>query len=144
MPLHLDVRPPKPTPDAPIVSQGRVSRLRSAALNLSGWGPAVIAVILALCGLAVVASQQAASTADPTIRVALAPTEHRNTLIDINSATAPELETLPGIGASRAEEIIILRASRPFHSLVDLVDRGMLTQSEVRALSRYATALLPR
>ena len=43
--------------------------------------------------------------------------DHR---IDINTATATELATLPGIGESKAKAIVEYRAADPFHSVEDL------------------------
>lgn len=47
-------------------------------------------------------------------------------LVAINSATATELDTLPGIGAVRAEAIV---AGRPYTTLDELTERGILSQS---------------
>lgn len=46
--------------------------------------------------------------------------------ISINTASIAELDTLPGIGAKRAEDII---QNRPYTSLNDLLERKILTQS---------------
>ncbi len=46
-------------------------------------------------------------------------------LISINSATAKELETLAGIGAKRAGDII---ANRPYTTIDELITKGGLTQ----------------
>ncbi len=46
--------------------------------------------------------------------------------IDINSASATELDALPGIGPARAEAIV---KNRPFRAKDDLVTRHILPQS---------------
>ncbi len=50
------------------------------------------------------------------------PNEVRGDLININTATPAELESLPGIGPTRAEEIIAFRETYgPFESVVDVM-----------------------
>ena len=47
--------------------------------------------------------------------------------IDINSASASELEALPAIGKAKAAKIV---AGRPFKGKDDLVAKGILTAAE--------------
>jgi competence protein ComEA len=47
-------------------------------------------------------------------------------LVDINSASADELDALPGIGAARGEAII---KGRPYKGKDDLLNRNILTAS---------------
>ena len=103
------------------------------------WTPAVLAAVCAASGLAAVALQDSTPAPQPVIREAAAPTVARQTLIDFNTATATELATLPGIGASRAEAIVLHRAQQPFNSLADLADRGILRPSQLLALANLAT-----
>ena len=42
--------------------------------------------------------------------------------IDLNSATAAELESLPGVGPAKAQAIIAHRESAPFKSTEELID----------------------
>jgi competence protein ComEA len=44
-----------------------------------------------------------------------------DSLIDLNSATQAELETLPGIGPSRARDIVEYRRKQPFRRIEDVM-----------------------
>jgi len=56
--------------------------------------------------------------------------------VDVNSADAETLETLPGIGPSLANKII---AGRPYHSLADLGKVKGLSQSKLDTLKDHVT-----
>lgn len=49
------------------------------------------------------------------------------TKIDLNHATAAELESLPGIGPATASRIVRSRDQRPFAKLEELQTRGLVT-----------------
>lgn len=136
MSFLTDIRPPSPPDQSREAARDRLAR-RSRRLAL--WLPAIVAATTAAAGLGVVAEQQSASHPLPIIRDIAPPSADHQALIDLNSGTAAELATLPGIGVSRAEAIVLLRAEKPFDSLADLVDRGILRPSEAQAISDLAT-----
>lgn len=47
-------------------------------------------------------------------------------LVDLNRATADELEALPGIGEASAAKIVEARAERPFRTVEELLERGVV------------------
>ncbi len=62
---------------------------------------------------------------------------HHPSLLDLNAATAPELEKLPGIGQAIAAKIV---AGRPFKSKSELLSRGLVNQDQYSKLSPYVIA----
>ena len=54
--------------------------------------------------------------------------------INVNAATAAELDALPGVGPATAAAIVRSRASKPFASVDELQTRGLLSPRELAAL----------
>lgn len=57
---------------------------------------------------------------DACINTSNEETNTNNIIININSATQEELMTLPGIGESKAKDIITYRTEKPFTSIEDI------------------------
>lgn len=64
-------------------------------------------------------------------------------LLDVNRATARELEALPGIGPVYAARVIEARAAQPFRSTDELVERGLWPQRTYAAVRDRITARVP-
>ncbi len=69
--------------------------------------------------------------------------EPATTLIDLNTASAADLEALPGIGAARSRAIIAARQAQPFISSDDLVARGILPADVYEAIRDRVTTGAP-
>lgn len=61
-------------------------------------------------------------------------------LVNVNTATPEELEALPGIGAVTVQKIVAARQERPFSSLQDMVDRGVIHNGQLEDITGLATA----
>ena len=129
--IWSDIRPP--------ASESPAHSMRTRVRRSAHWLPAAAALIALVAGLGVVADNRTSAPPPLVIRtVELATVNTLPSLIDINRATPAELETLPGIGATRAQTIVELRRSQPFASMSDLVDRGVLSTSELLAIQELA------
>ena len=111
------------------------SRVADAIEAAGGYGPRVaaervaaeleLAALLVDGGTVVVPSRD-----DPPVTTSTEPGggtgSSSGALVDLNHATAAELEALPGIGPVTAAKIIDARAERPFASVDDLRERGLV------------------
>lgn len=60
--------------------------------------------------------------------------------VNLNTATPEELDALPGIGAVTVQKIVAARQERPFTSLDDAVQRGVLNRGQLEDIQGLATA----
>lgn len=60
-------------------------------------------------------------------------------LVNLNSADNQALESLPGIGPVTAQKIVAARAERPFASLEELVERGVMNRGQLEQIRELAT-----
>jgi competence protein ComEA len=61
-------------------------------------------------------------------------------LVNLNTATPEELEALPGIGPVTVQKIVAARQERPFTSLEDAVERGVIHRGQLEDVQGVATA----
>jgi competence protein ComEA len=60
-------------------------------------------------------------------------------LVNLNTATPEQLDTLPGIGPVTVQKIVAARQERPFASLEELTERKVLTSSQVDKIRALVT-----
>ena len=60
--------------------------------------------------------------------------------VNLNTATPEELEALPGIGAVTVQKIVAARQERPFTSLEEAVERGVIHNGQLEDIRELATA----
>ena len=60
-------------------------------------------------------------------------------LVDLNTASADELDALPGIGPVTVEKIVAARGEQPFATLDEMVTRKVLTNAQVDEIRDLVT-----
>jgi competence protein ComEA len=84
----------------------------------------LVLMLAAVC-LTVGPMAQSGYAADKKVKTAAAKPADDSKLVDINSASAADLDALPGIGKTRGAAII---KGRPYANKTQLVSKGILTQ----------------
>jgi competence protein ComEA len=69
-----------------------------------------------------------------------APASGGGGMVDLNTATPEELEALPGIGPVTVQKIVAARQEKPFASLDDAVQRGVINNGQLEDIQALATA----
>ena len=99
------------------------------------WGAAAAALLVLLAAIAASASPVAAGQASA---------KEKPALVDINTASAAELENLPGIGPSLAKRIVEYRDKNgPFASVDDLLKIQGIGEKSLARFRDLVTASKP-
>lgn len=92
-------------------------------MKLTRWLLLIIAAVALAVGQTASAPK---SSAPATSTQSTSATAKKGGLVDINSATADQLDALPGIGPAYAQKII---AGRPYRAKTDLINKKIVPQS---------------
>jgi competence protein ComEA len=82
----------------------------------------------------------AAAGLAPAARNPAAPASATAGLVDVNAATAEQLDTLPGIGPATAAKIVAAREQQRFASLDEMVARKVIGAALLTRIQPLATA----
>lgn len=123
------------------------SRVADAIAAAGGYGPRVAAQETMQLDLAVRLSDGATVVVPSRDDPPAAPTSGAGgsrdgaggSLLDLNTATAAELEALPGIGPVTAAKIVDARSERPFSSVDELRERGLVGPKTFERLRELVT-----
>ncbi|HPO15509.1 MAG TPA: helix-hairpin-helix domain-containing protein [Candidatus Hydrogenedentes bacterium] len=83
--------------------------------------------------------EEASSTEKPSDSASSSTGKGADGLIDLNTASETELDSLPGIGPKTAEKIIEYRQENPFTSVDDLTNIQGIGEKKLEAIRKYVT-----
>lgn len=109
--------------------------------RVTGIGPATLANIRSMVSVSAGTGGEAATTAPAPVPATNEPATEATGAVDVNSATAAALETLPGIGPSKAKAIVDDRnLNGPFGSCAELVRVSGIGDATVAGLKSRCAA----